>query len=159
MAGGVALVLVAVALVVVIVVLRKTGPPFCQKVAVPAYIDPTTGTAAETELRELTSHPATVAFIVLDPDNGPGAAPNGPYRAAIQRAQRAGIAVYGYVDSGYAKRPAADALADVRRWVDWYGVRNVFFDQVASSAQSFPYYVPLAERVRAAAARHEGRLP
>jgi hypothetical protein len=146
-AGSVALALVSLALVAAIVVRREASQTFCQKVAVPAYIDPTIGKAAEEEFDELASHAPTVAFIVLDPDNGPGTAPNKPYRVAIQRARRAGIAVYGYVDSAYAKRPVAEGLTDIEHWAEWYDVRNIFFDQVTSSERSLGYYLPLAGRV------------
>jgi hypothetical protein len=146
-AGSVALALVSLALVAAIVVRREASQTFCQKVAVPAYIDPTIGKAAEEEFDELASHAPTVAFIVLDPDNGPGTAPNKPYRVAIQRARRAGIAVYGYVDSAYAKRPVAEGLTDIEHWAEWYDVRNIFFDQVTSSERSLGYYLPLAGHV------------
>ena len=144
--GGATLALVLV-LVAAIVVRREASQPFCQQVAVPAYIDPTIGKATEAELDELASQAPTVAFIVLDPDNGPGTAPNEPYRVVIERARRAGIAVYGYVDSAYAKRPVAEGLTDIEHWAEWYDLRNIFFDQVTSSEQSLAYYLPLAGRV------------
>ena len=146
-AAGAALALLCLALVVAIVLRREAGQPLCQRVAVPAYIDPTIGRAAEEELDELASEAPTVEFIVLDPDNGPGTEPNEPYRVAIERARRAGIAVYGYVDSAYAKRPVAEALTDIEHWAEWYDLRSIFFDQVTSSRGSLGYYLPLARRV------------
>ena len=46
----------------------------------------------------------------------------------------------GYVPTGYGARPLADVLADVRRYLAWYGVDGIFFDEASSDAALLPYY-------------------
>ncbi|HWE91401.1 MAG TPA: spherulation-specific family 4 protein [Pseudonocardiaceae bacterium] len=117
-----------------------TGIP--QHVAVPAYLDPTTGAADWTELIGSTDR---VSLLVANVNNGPTSAVNPGWANVIGRAHRAGITVIGYVDTGYlgttglATRSGPPDIAtwtaqiesDVDGWYRLYGndMGGIFFDQ------------------------------
>jgi hypothetical protein len=63
------------------------------------------------------------------------------------------VAVAGYVDTDYGRRPASDALADLDRFLRWYEVTGVCFDRAAGPADRLGYYAALSREARGAGAR------
>ncbi len=119
----------------------------CSVVTVPAYFyaGPTWDSA--------TSGPTSVRrTLILNPASGPGAAPDPAYVDTVQRARAAGARVVGYVHTSYGARASDVVLAEVARYAQWYGVADIFFDEVSSSAAHLPCYRALLDRVRGAAA-------
>jgi hypothetical protein len=118
----------------------------CHSALVPAYLPPR-------ELIALAWSPRRPRMVVVNPDSGPGTADSGAYGEAVQALQAAGIRVLGYVPTTYGTRPAGDVLADLRRYVAWYGVDGIFFDEASSDAARLPYYRALSRGARGAGAR------
>jgi hypothetical protein len=126
------------------------APPAAPRLIVPAYFHPATHPR---EWEWLARHPARIRLIILNLANGPGVQPDGACLPALDRVRATGIAVCGYVDTDYGRRPADEALDDLRRHLDWYQVDGVFFDRAATGAGQLSHYAGLAGRARDAGAR------
>jgi hypothetical protein len=79
---------------------------------------------------------ADLAFVVVNPESGPGSSSNTSWAAEMSRLQSAGIAIYGYIKSrqagvGTRARVAADYVTDIDRWYMWYGTHltGLFIDE------------------------------
>ena len=112
---------------------------------VPAYFHPA---VAPREWLALAAAARTVRLAVVNIASGAGNLRDTAYVAAIDRLRRAGLAVAGYVDTDYGHRDRADALVEVARYRDWYGVPSVFFDRVSSGIEHVGHYRVLAARSR-----------
>lgn len=128
------------------------GSTLEQRMAVPAYIDPTSDPAAWAQLTG--SKPGVVGIVVANVDNGPGTQPVPAWSTAIRQSHEAGSKVLGYVDTGYLGRPSAtrpQGLAtrsgstglaawlkqiegDIQAWYQYYGsdIGGIFMDQSPS---------------------------
>jgi hypothetical protein len=81
---------------------------------------------------------------VVNPANGPGAAPSADYAAGIARLTAAGVKVIGYVHTLWGARPAAELQTEMGQWHSWYpGVSGIFFDEMANAAGHEAYYAGL----------------
>lgn len=114
----------------------------CQNMVVPAYFYPGAGWT-----RAADSKPVPRIMILDVAGPGAGSAPQRKYQAAVRRAQAAGITILGYSDTDYTQRPPADIEADVRNYQAWYGVTNIFLDQVSSGPAQLGYYRSLARYI------------
>jgi Spherulation-specific family 4 len=126
-----------------------SGRPVAPLLGVPAYFHPATDPRDWARLARLAPQ---VRLVVLNPASGPGDAPDPAFRAAIAPLQAAGVAVVGYADTDYGRRPARAALADLGRYRQWYGVDGVLFDQVSTGPDELRHYARLARRARQAGA-------
>lgn len=115
------------------------------RLIVPAYFHPATRPA---EWDWLAGQAEQVRLVVLNLADGPGPCPDGAVCPAVDRLRGAGVQVAGYVDTNYGQRPAAEALADLGRYLDWYQVSGVFFDRAATGAGLVGHYADLAEGAR-----------
>ncbi|HMJ33066.1 MAG TPA: spherulation-specific family 4 protein [Baekduia sp.] len=147
---GIAIASIGVTLAIVLVTLvvgrgseRRAS---CRAALIPAYLPPR-GIA---DLVRSTNRPR---IVVINPNNGPGLAEHEAYRRAVREVRATGTRVLGYVATGYAARPAGDVVADVDRYLSWYGVDGIFFDEAASGEAALPYYAALARHVRSGADR------
>ena len=77
---------------------------------------------------------------VVNPDSGPGASYDPNYARVVAAARAKGAVLWGYVDTRYAAVPAASVAAQVADYRRWYGITNVFFDDVSSQASQVGYY-------------------
>jgi hypothetical protein len=120
------------------------------RLIVPAYFHPATHPH---EWEWLARHSGRIRLIVFNLANGPGGQLDGACLPALDRLRAAGVAVCGYVDTNYGRRPVRDAVADLRRHLDWYQVDGVFFDRASTGAEQVRHYAGLAVRARDAGAR------
>ncbi len=120
------------------------------RAVVPAYFSPATDPVAWDRLAR---YAPLVRLVTVNVANGPGQQPNPRYRDVIARLRQSHVDVAGYVDTGYAQRRTDTVVAEVARYLDWYGVDAVFLDQVSSGWNHLDHYADLAGRVRAAGAR------
>src|SRR5438270_9908394 len=89
-------------------------------VLVPAYFYPTWWSGSPWD--DLNAAAARIPVeAIMNPNSGPDTAANSDYRHAVDALQAAGGRVIGYVATGYGSRPAADVLADVASYLEWYG--------------------------------------
>jgi hypothetical protein len=120
--------------------------PVAARLVVPAYFHP----AAHPGLWEaLARHAALLRLVILNVASGPGDAPDAAFARAVALLHRAGVTVAGYVGTGYGRRRWRDAIADMDRYLDWYGVASVCLDQAAAGGEHLGYYARLAEASRA----------
>jgi hypothetical protein len=124
--------------------------PVTPRLIVPAYFHPAGRPA---EWAWLAGQAGRVRLVVLNLADGPGTAPDPAVPAVLGPLHAAGVAVAGYVDTNYGQRPARDALTDLGRYLDWYGVAGVFFDRAATGAEQVAHYAGLAQRARQLGAR------
>ncbi len=117
----------------------------CSSVTVPAYFYP--GPVWD---RTTSGSPTIGRTLIVNPASGPGTEPDANYVATVQGVRMAGARVVGYVHTSYGARPVDAVLADIERYREWYGVVDVFLDEVSSSAGDLEYYRPVAEHIRAA---------
>jgi hypothetical protein len=115
------------------------------QLVVPAYFHPAVHPGEWVWLAERARQ---VRLIVLNLASGPGTQRDAAVIPALDRLHSAGVAVGGYVDTNYGQRPGQDALDDLGRYLDWYGVSGVFFDRTAVAAEHVGHYADLAQRSR-----------
>jgi hypothetical protein len=118
----------------------------CRAALIPAYVPPH-------ELAALAAGPTRPRMVIVNPDSGPGAGEGRAYSEAVRTLQAAGIRVLGYVPTGYGGRPLAEVLADVRRYLAWYRVDGIFFDETSSDAALLPYYRVVIQQARGGGGR------
>jgi hypothetical protein len=116
-----------------------------QRLVVPAYFHPA---MHPDHWETLAEHAPQVRLVILNLADGPGRRPDTAFGPALDRLRGAGVAVAGYVDTNYGRRPAPEALADLGRYLEWYGVSGVCFDRAAAGAEHLGHYAALAARAR-----------
>ena len=126
---------------------RAADPPphdatICQKLVVPAYftVESEWGPAEAS-----TPEPSTMILGVTS--TGPGSAPNASLQAYVTQAQAKGITILGYVATSYGQRPTAAVETDVRDYKAWYGVTDIFLDQVTRTLAQISYYQTLSDYI------------
>lgn len=86
---------------------------------------------------------------IVNPGSGPGKEVDANYTAVARRAHKAGIRLIGYVSTSYAKRPLAEAKADIDTWLKFYPeITGFFFDEQASAADKADHYAALFQHAR-----------
>lgn len=118
----------------------------CRAVLIPAYVP-------AHELAALAAGARRPRMVIVNPDSGPGAGEGRAYGEAVRTLRAAGIRVLGYVPTGYGARAQDDVLADVRRYLAWYRVDGIFFDESSSDAALLPYYRAVTRHARGQADR------
>ncbi|GAA3750905.1 spherulation-specific family 4 protein [Terriglobus aquaticus] len=121
----------------------QTGQPTgCESLVVPSYMGP--GPGWDTMIASAPKTGAADRILIVNPASGPGMAARPGFRDVVQRVKRTGQKVYGYVPTGYGARSMQSVEDRVRKYVDWYGVDGIFFDEVSDKAPLVPrYYQPL----------------
>lgn len=119
--------------------------PVVPRLVVPAYFHPA---AAPEEWARMAREAEQIRLVILNPASGPGDEPDPAYLAALAPLRAAGVQVAAYVDSNYGQRPWREALADIGRYLDWYGVQGVMFDRVSAGPADLRHYAVLSRRAR-----------
>ena len=107
------------------------------KIIVPAYFYP------GVEWDRLSHRAAQIPgrlYAIANPANGPGAAADKNYRAAISTLRSRGGRVLGYVHTQYGKRNRIVVKKDIDRWYRWYTIDGIFLDEQANTAGRENYY-------------------
>jgi Spherulation-specific family 4 len=92
----------------------------------------------------------TVAIIVCNVDNGPGAGYESNFGAIFASAAGAGILCAGYVYTSYGARSAGDCETDINNWYTYYGITSILFDEVEATTGNESYYSGLVSYVHSA---------
>jgi hypothetical protein len=119
--------------------------------AVPAYVHPLVDPDVWDRLAMVARH---LRFVIVNVDSGPGASLDPAYPPVIEQLRASRARLVGYVDTDYGRRSVEDVVADARSWVLRYGVRGVFFDQVAGDFEHLEYYAACALGARACGAQY-----
>jgi len=114
-----------------------------QTMAVPAYFYP------GSYWTQLDQARPGVGVAVMNPDSGPGAAPDPNYVAAVRSAKAAGITVVGYVYTSYGSRSIAAVESDINNYYSWYpDLNGIFLDEASTNCADEPYYATLHSYVK-----------
>lgn len=111
-----------------------------QSVAVPAYFYPSFPDPLWSQMQ---SGVPTVAFAVMNPASGSGAASDPNYVSQVAAARAAGVKVLGYVTSSYATRAEAAVKAEIDNYYAWYQVDGIFIDEADNNCPTASYYADL----------------
>lgn len=115
------------------------------RLVVPAYFHPALRPEDWTWLVE---RPDQVRLVILNLASGPGGRPDDLFLAVSRRLRASGVSVAGYVDTDYGRRLRHSAVAEIARYVEWFEVDAVFFDQVATGAEHIGHYAELCRCAR-----------
>lgn len=115
----------------------------CPRIIVPAYFDP------GPEWDRVIAAAPVVEYVIVNPNSGPGDAPDPEIQRVVREAQAAGIKVLGYVFTDLANEDPDEVKAEIRAYQEWYGVDGVHLDGVHNEAWAIPYYADIAEVIRA----------
>lgn len=119
--------------------------PVVPRLVVPAYFHPALAPGDWARMARQASH---IRVVILNPASGPGDQPDPAYVPALQPLKDAGVTIAGYADTNYGQRPWREALADIERYQDWYGIDGVLYDRVSAVAGDLRHYALLARRAR-----------
>lgn len=120
------------------------------RLVVPAYFHPA---VRPDDWALLTERAAQVRLVILNPASGPGTQPDDAWIPVLDRLRAAGVGVVGYVDTNYGRRPQREAMVELARYLAWYKVTGVLFDQVAATRPRLSYFAALAGDARSMGAR------
>ncbi|MEM6290685.1 MAG: spherulation-specific family 4 protein [Myxococcota bacterium] len=118
-------------------------PRHCLSIAAPSYFYPGEGWNA------LLDAAPQVQLAVINPSSGVGHDRDLNYARVTHEATTRGLTVLGYVHTDYGRRDLDVVMAEVERYVAWYGVRGIFVDEAATSLDALAYYEELSARIEA----------
>jgi hypothetical protein len=124
--------------------IKQYAQSSCQKIIIPAYIDPSPTTLWDPMVSVL---PAG-SMIIADPADGPGASVDQNYVTAINNAKAKGFIVAGYVTSSYKNQSLATVESQIDQWNQMYGVTDIFIDEVTEEASNIQYYADLYNYIK-----------
>lgn len=107
----------------------------------PSYIEPH-------RLAEFSKRRPATRTLILNPNSGPGTSPDGGIQKAAHLLRASGAVLLGYVPTGYTKRPASEVAASIQKFIDWYDVDGIFFDETEYRREHLPYYQYVAALAR-----------
>jgi hypothetical protein len=114
------------------------------KLAVPAYIYPSSSTAWSSYNTSVAAN----AFLVANDANGDMISADPNYVSIINASKAAGNKVIGYIYSNYAARPLAAMYARIDAWFALYpNIDGIFIDEVSSSCSTVAYYQSIVSYV------------
>ena len=129
--------------------LLATGPALADLTAiVPAYFYPSAGSAWDDLNTAAARIPVTA---IMNPGSGPGTFQDNSYVNAVDDLRAAGGKVIAYVYTQYGNRSAAAVKSDIDKYVNWYNIDGIFFDEFSnsSSTSTLNYYQNLYDYVKA----------
>jgi Spherulation-specific family 4 len=127
---------------------RVSGPPRRLRLLVPAYIYP--GGEGHAQWQRLVDAAGKVDLVVVvNPDSGPGVERDPAYASAIVEAARSGVALVGYVNTGFGNRPIAQVKEDIDNWFRLYPrIGGVFLDQQAADSRHATHFAEIGAHAR-----------
>jgi hypothetical protein len=114
-----------------------------QSIAVPAYFYP------GQEWVDLLGSAPKVSLVTLNPNSGPGTAPDHEYVRVRQAARESSVRVIGYVHTQYGDRAVDEVEREIDAYKEWYSVDGVFVDQVATELSGISYYRRVVSHIKA----------
>ncbi len=106
-----------------------------QRMAIPSYFYP--GPLWTT----LEAAAPTVGLAIINPNSGPGEKPDPAYANQVKSLKASHILTLGYVHTSYTKRDFEEVRKEVERYVQWYQVDGIFYDEVSNTRAEIPYYL------------------
>jgi len=122
----------------------RAGRSCSEKPLLPAYFYP--GPTWQATLDDM----APGANVIVNPSSGPGSQFDPNYSRVVSAARDRGAKLWGYVDTKYTGVPLWSLATQVGDYRTWYGITNIFFDDVSSDASALDYYRSASDEVRGA---------
>lgn len=106
---------------------------------VPLYTYPTSDTwiSVANVARQF---PRVKFVVIINPSSGPGGSQDQNYVTGIRNLQSAGITVLGYVATGYTAKSEGNVQAEVDKYINWYVVDGIFWDEMSNDTAHVGYY-------------------
>jgi hypothetical protein len=126
---------------------QATNTAAVQNQLVPAYFYPVNGSST---WPALCSGPVG-STVIANPDSGPGKSLISEYADVIDDCRKDGQRVIGYVRTGYTTRDLADVKAEIDLYYTYYGIEEIFLDEMSSDDDSATrsYYRDLRDHIKA----------
>jgi len=107
---------------------------------VPAYFYPSSHSTYWGALATAAQTVNTTA--ILNPSSGPGTSVDPNYVSAIDKVQRSGGKVIGYIYTNYGDRPLGDVTDEIDRYITFYHVDGFFIDEMTADniPENIDYY-------------------
>lgn len=124
------------------------GDIHASKILVPAYFYPSAdpGFSYWDEMTAAAAHVGITA--IMNPDNGPGLAPNSDYRTAVDALRSAGGQVVGYIHTAYGSRGIDRVKADIDRYTAFYAMDGFFVDEMSNLGSGHAYYQTVYDYIK-----------
>jgi Spherulation-specific family 4 len=136
------------AALVATVLLTATGAHAALTAIVPAYFYPVPNSPWDDLSAAASRIPVTA---IMNPGSGPGNFQDSNYVNVVNNLRTAGGKVIGYVSTSWGARSSAVVKADIDKYVNWYNIDGIFFDEMANSGSnsSLNYYQDIYDYVKA----------
>lgn len=119
------------------------------RMLVPMYDYPTAGSALWNGVRDAAGTVEITA--IINPSNGPGTSADTNYQKRIAELEARGVALAGYVYTGYGERPLEDVIADIDTFRILYPqVTMLFVDEQSADPATLDYYEAIHSHAAAA---------
>lgn len=93
---------------------------------------------------------------IINPDSGPGGGPpNSDYVHGLAELRTAGVALLGYVATGYGARPAAEVKTDIDLYDAYFDVDGIFLDEADNTTNGLAYYADLYAYIHSRSNLHD----
>ncbi|HVA32676.1 MAG TPA: spherulation-specific family 4 protein [Candidatus Baltobacteraceae bacterium] len=104
-------------------------------VVVPLYVYP--GKIWRKAIAAKLAHPNVPMIFIVNVANGPGRKVDSTYVAYVEKAQKAGIDVLGYVYTQYGKRSQTTVEGQMAQWYSYYHTDGIFLDEMAPNDPAY----------------------
>jgi spherulation-specific family 4 protein len=114
---------------------------------VPAYFYPVNNSPWDDLNAAASRIPVTA---IMNPGSGPGNFQDSNYVGAVDSLRSAGGKVIGYVSTSWGNRSAAVVKADIDKYVSWYNIDGIFFDEMTNTGTNgtLNYYQDIYDYVK-----------
>jgi spherulation-specific family 4 protein len=131
-----------------ITLLTTTSAHAALTAIVPAYFYPTNNSPWDDLNLAAARIPVTA---IMNPGSGPGNLQDSNYVNVVNNLRTAGGKVIGYVSTSYGARSSATVKADIDKYVNWYNIDGIFFDEMTNtgSTSTLNYYQDIYDYVKA----------
>ena len=118
---------------------------------VPAYFYPSGGGLSSDWADLNTAASRIPVTAIMNPGSGPGTIQNSDYVTAVDNFRSAGGKVIAYVSTSYGSRSSAIVKSDIDKYVNWYNIDGIFFDEMTNSGTvgTLNHYQDLYDYVKA----------
>jgi hypothetical protein len=96
---------------------------------------------------------------IINPNSGPGTNLETGYLDLCVRLRKAGVIIFGYVSTSYGQRNSGEVMKQVDDYSDWYGVCNIFLDEVSSDDKHLSFYRVLYKSIQGRVVLNHGTVP
>jgi len=88
---------------------------------------------------------------IMNPASGPGNSQDSNYVSAVNDLRTAGGKVIAYVRTNYTAEPAATVKANIDKYVNWYNIDGIFFDEMSNTGtqNNLDYYQDIYDYAKA----------